>query len=254
MNLKNLYRLFSNFLIDPIALFNKWRSLPYFIKNLVTYNRLNRNPNLKVKFNSLYFTADDRFKESGAVFNHYFFQDSWAARQIYNEKITKHIDIGSRLDGFVSNILTFCEVEYLDIRKLAIQLEGLTFREGTIVKLPYETDSIKSLSCLHVLEHIGLGRYGDPIDPEGYIKAAKELIRVLAKGGKLYFATPIGIERLFFDAHRVFSYATIKNIFNELTIIEFSVIPDKANMIIKNAASEECANYRYGCGLFIFTK
>jgi hypothetical protein len=27
-----------------------------------------------------------------------------------------------------------------------------------------------SLSCLHALEHFGLGRYGDPIDPRGHEK------------------------------------------------------------------------------------
>ena len=52
-------------------------------------------------------------------------------------------------------------------------------------------------------EHIGLGRYGDPLDPLGTRKAAAELQRVLAPGGQLLFSLPVGRPRVEFNAHRV---------------------------------------------------
>ena len=122
------------------------------------------------------------------------------------------------------------------------------------MKLPYPDNWVNSLSCLHVIEHIGLGRYGDPIDPDGFSKAATELVRVLAPGGSLYFGTPIGKEKLYFDAHRVFSVETIMEIFQNLTLQEFSLINDKARGIIPNASFAEANDCSYGCGLFVFTK
>jgi len=45
---------------------------------------------------------------------------------------------------------------------------------------------------MNVVEHVGLGRYGEPLDPEGDIKAMRELRRVLAPGGSLLFVVPVG--------------------------------------------------------------
>lgn len=154
----------------------------------------------------------------------------------------------------MAHLLPFCEVNYIDIRNIDNTIDNLNFIPGNILALPFENSSIGSLSCLHVIEHIGLGRYGDNVDPDGYIKAAKELSRVLAKNGKLLIGTPIGKEKLYFDAHRVFSYDTIVEIFNELELLEFDFIPDEADRIIYNAKPEITYNSNYGCGLFVFTK
>lgn len=142
----------------------------------------------------------------------------------------------------------------MDIRKLESSLPNFVFVKGSILELPYEDNSINSLSCLHVIEHIGLGRYGDTVDPDGYIKAAKELVRVLAPGGTLYLGTPIGSERLCFDAHRVFDVQTILNAFAKLKLTEFSLIDDKGDRIIKNADINAGNKFRYACGLFEFYK
>ena len=191
---------------------------------------------------------------AGIMQGHYFFQDIWAAEKVFIQKPGLHIDIASRIDGFVAHILPFCKVEYVDIRKMDSTLSNLVFREGSILQLPYPDNSVKSLSCLHVIEHIGLGRYGDPIDPEGYVKAAAELVRVLAPGGHLYFGTPIGEEKLYFDAHRVFAVETILHLFKGLVLEEFSLINDKAREIFPNASYSDGNNCKYGCGLFAFTK
>lgn len=166
----------------------------------------------------------------------------------------RHVDVGSRLDGFVAHLLTFRELEYVDIRPLDNPPPGLQVLQGSIQEMPFPDNSIASLSCLHVIEHIGLGRYGDWVDPDGHLKAARELARVLQPGGRLYLGTPVGRERLCFDAHRIFHPATVQEMFPNLPLTEFSLIDDHGTKIIENATFEQAASCRYGCGLFIFEK
>lgn len=106
-------------------------------------------------------------------------------------------------------------------------IDGLEFRKGSVLEMPFEDNSMMSLSCLHVIEHLGLGRYGDPVNPESYLQAAKELTRILAPGGVSIVGIPVGRERLCFDAHRVFDPKTILNAFSQLNLREFSLIDDK---------------------------
>ena len=242
------------FFFDPIAILMKWRAIPSYIKNTFLYTNLNNDIKFKFSFSNSYFTTADKYQKAGIISGHYFFQDIWAAKKIFEEKTEVHYDIGSRIDGFVAHILPFCKVNYIDIRNMESTIDNLNFIPGNILALPFENDSIDSLSCLHVIEHIGLGRYGDDVDPDGYIRAAKELSRVLSIGGKLLFGTPIGIEKLCFDAHRIFSYETIIKIFNNLELLEFNFIPDEADKIIYNADLNITHNSSYGCGLFVFTK
>ena len=119
--------------------------------------------------------------------------------------------------------------------------------------LPFPDDSIDSLSCLHVIEHIGLGRYGDPIDPSGSIKAALELQRIVSRGGNLFLSVPIGRERVCFNAHRVHSAMTVLKLFPELTLLEFSFVDDEG-LYLEHQSVEAAIGLEYGCGLFHFHK
>ena len=117
--------------------------------------------------------------------SHYFYQGIWAFERIYKLNPDKHIDVGSKAE-FISYLTAITNVEFVDIRPLDVPyLKNFKSIEGSILQMPYEDNSIKSLSSLHVAEHIGLGRYGDPLDPGGTVKAVKELVRVLAPGGNL---------------------------------------------------------------------
>ena len=133
---------------------------------------------------------------------HYFHQDVWAARRIAERRPSRHVDVGSRVDlvGFLTAVT---EVTFVDIRPLEVDIEGLEPIAGSVLDLPFADGALESVSCLHVAEHIGLGRYGDPLDPLGTRKAAAELQRVLAPGGQLLFSLPVGRPRVDFNAHRV---------------------------------------------------
>jgi len=148
---------------------------------------------------------------------------------------------------------TIAKVTFIDIRPLNANLKNLKPEYGSILEMPYSDNSIVSLSCLHVAEHIGLGRYGDPLDPEGTLKATRELIRVLARGGDLYFSLPVGKPRLCFNAHRIHSPEQILNYFVELKLVEFSGVNDKGNFL-ENIDPSELANQDYACGMFWFRK
>lgn len=248
------YYWFSNLLFDPLEVIKKYRALPQFVRNWRDYQRMNRNPSLEIRLRDVWYRAHDRYDSAGTAHGHYFFQDLWAAQKLFDKKISAHVDIGSRMDGFVAHVLPFCRVTYVDIRPLSLNCDNFEFRQGSITEMPFENDSLVSLSSLHVIEHIGLGRYGDPVDPTGYLKAAAELSRVLARGGRLLLGVPVGRERVCFDAHRVFDPETVVRAFDGLVLTEFSLIDDAGHSIIADAPFEQARLCEYGCGLFVFEK
>ena len=137
-----------------------------------------------------------------------------------------------------------------------MNLSGLSSEHADLYKLPFEDKSISSLSCMHVVEHIGLGRYGDPMDYDGDLKAISELKRVISSGGNLLFVVPIGKNKIMYNAHRVYSYAQIVSHFKNFELIEFSLIQDDelGDNIIENAPENLADKQTYGCGLFWFKK
>lgn len=240
--------------VDIRSLMHRWRAIPYFLINAFAWRRMCRSGNFKFSWKWLNYRTYERFESAGVLDSHYFLQDLWAAKNISAIKPARHYDVGSRIDGFVAHVLISTPVTYVDLRPLAVDVEELSFQQGSILALPFTSESIHSLSCLHVIEHIGLGRYGDPVDPAGYQKALCELSRVLAPGGTLLLGTPVGREKLCFDAHRVFDPKTIVDGLRDLQLQEFSVIPDGQMKILRKISLEEVNKYEYACGLFIFKR
>ena len=183
---------------------------------------------------------------------HYFHQDIWAFKKILKSGCKNHVDVGSRID-FAGLLTAVTKVTAIDIRPLNVNLENFESKRGSILQMPFESDSVPSLSCLHVAEHIGLGRYGDLIDPLGTKKAAKELSRILAMGGNLYFSLPIGKPKLYFNAHRIHSVQQILDYFSDLQLIELAGIDDQ-RCFYSNVNRQFWDSCTYGCGLFHFTK
>jgi len=183
---------------------------------------------------------------------HYFYQGAWLARRLRSSKIDRHVDIGSSVLT-MSVLSAHVETTFVDYRPLKASLPGLTSIAGNILDLPFADGSVNSLSCLHVIEHIGLGRYGDPIDPQGSVRAAHELQRIVSSGGMLFLSLPIGRERICFNAHRVHAPASVLEMFSQMRLVEFSYVDDSG--LYNEAKSVEAATHlEYGCGLFYFQK
>ena len=186
---------------------------------------------------------------------HYVYHTAWAARKVKEINAVEHIDISSSL-YFSSIVSAFMPVKFYDYRPAKLNLSGLISDRADLLDLPFADNFIKSLSCMHTVEHVGLGRYGDKIDTEGDLKASKELSRVVETGGNLIFVVPVGKSRIQFNAHRIYSYDQVVEMFPDFTLKEFSLIPDNALEIgmIYNASKEESDKQSYGCGCFWFVK
>lgn len=184
--------------------------------------------------------------------SHYYYQQLWAFEKIIGHRPARHVDIAStyQLSGYLSKLIP---TTFIDIRPFNPKLKKLTVKDNSILDLPYRNSSVESISCLHVVEHIGLGRYGDPIDPDGMMKACLELSRILKPKGVLYFSTPIGKNRLCFNAHRVTDPKVILEYFKSLKLVSFSCVTD-SNEFIENANYLDFCNAGYACGMFVFTK
>lgn len=183
---------------------------------------------------------------------HYFWTSGWATRRIVVQQPKQHVDIGSQV-MFVNLLSAVLPVTFVDYRPLKVNVTGLTSCRGDILRLPFADGAVASLSCLHVAEHIGLGRYGDPLNPSGTLQACMELVRVLAPGGNLFFAVPIGQPRVCFNAHRIHSPNQIFEYFNTLELVELSGVDDGGNFRL-NIKPENIDQVNYGCGLFWFKK
>lgn len=250
--LSNMLRLMG---VEPIKLWKHLVYAPRFAGDVRRYNRMaNLEPRFPLEWRSLKPFLLDYSDEAGVASGQYFHQDIWAARKIYEARPSRHVDIGSRVDGFVAHVLCFMPIEVIDIRPLTSSLDGLTFVQADATDLVGIPDaSIESLSSLHAVEHFGLGRYSDPIDPTACFRAMKAMQRVVRPGGILYFSVPIGREHVEFNAQRVFSPQTIFDTFRGMDLISFSAVDDLGHLR-SNARRLDFADARYSCGLFEFRK
>lgn len=178
----------------------------------------------------------------------YFYQDTWAAKKIFELSPERHFDVGSCVKS-MAIVSQHIPVTMVDIRPPDVTLSGFDFMVGSILSLPFDDGSITSLSSLCVVEHIGLGRYGDSIDPLGSEKAALELSRVLAPGGHLLFSVPVDSDnRIYFNAHRAFTPTKVRNLFSRLELIEERYVYGC------KVYTEYHADKGFGTGLFHFVK
>jgi len=199
----------------------------------------------------------DRTQKSG-IDAHYFHQAVWAARLIAAHPPAAHVDIGSDT-LYVGMLTAIVPVTFVDIRPLDLQIADYTGVHGSILAMPFNDCSVLSLSCLHVIEHIGLGRYGDPIDPDGSVKAAREIVRIIAPGGRAYVSMPIGRPRVQFNGQRVFDPVEVLQMFAGLTLNTFAMVDatgaffeqaDPRTIDLREAQSgADC-----GLGMYCFTR
>ena len=246
--IRALYR-WGQPLFDPVRTLDAARKYLPYLTDLVHYTRMPGAETLRL------INSYPRLDESTAATpfdSHYFYQDIWAFKAIKASGTPSHVDVGSRAI-FVGMLTAITQVTFVDIRPLIVNLENFDPIPASILALPFSDNSVPSLSCLHVAEHIGLGRYGDPLDPQGTQKATRELARVLAPQGNLYFSIPVGKPRVCFNAHRIHSPQQVLNYFHDLRLVRFSGISDD-HTFCEGVALDDLADAAYACGLFHFTK
>jgi len=235
--------------VIPLRVVRGLSANPRFIGDWRQYVRLSGVETLCVA--DAYPQLQDRTGTTG-VDVHYSYTNGWAMRRIVAQRPGEHVDIGSQT-MFVNLFSAVLPITFVDYRPLEAHMEGLTNRSGDILNLPFADGSIESLSCLHVAEHIGLGRYGDPLNPHGTRLACNELKRVLAAEGNLYFALPIGKPRVSFNARRIHATKTIIEYFSGLDLVEYSGVHDGGRHV-ENVDAYEFFASQYACGIYWFRK
>ena len=185
--------LSSQFGFDPQRLFRSLRGLPTYLRDRAEFRKTFAGPM------KLMPCLHDRYEEGGATKSEYFWQDLLVARAIHAANPVKHVDIGSRVDGFVAHLASFRDCEVFDVRPISTVVPGVVFRQADLMNpasLPNNAGGgyCDSLSCLHAIEHFGLGRYGDPVNPLGYQHGIANMAKLLQRDGVFYLSTPIGQE------------------------------------------------------------
>lgn len=258
-NFQSFYYWISAFGLEPIKMIYSIKGVILVVKEYFILKKQNKQFNYKLRFSVP--CLGDRWEDCGTTSGHYFHQDLLVARKIYNANPQKHVDIGSRTDGFVAHVATFREIEIFDVRPSEAKIPNMNFKQSDLMQPQEQYENYcDSLSCLHALEHFGLGRYGDPIDIQGHIKGFKNLVKILASNGTFYFSVPIGEERIDFNGMRVFDISTILNLakVHSLELKTFSYINDAGdlneNIILTTELIDNNCDCYYGCGIFEFLK
>ena len=173
-----MYYYIKLFGLDPLFLFNTLKNSIFYLRDYIIL-RNQKGSNVDFPFGKLFPILNERHSESGIMNGHYFHQDLLIAKKIYNSSPKRHIVIGSRTDGFVAHVALFREIEIIDIREQKSNVNNITFTKLDLMSLPVNMlECCDSISSLHAIEHFGLGRYGDPIDYNGHLKAISKITKI----------------------------------------------------------------------------
>jgi SAM-dependent methyltransferase len=246
--------------VKGMPLFVFLKEFPAFLREYAEIRRQAEKVGKDFPFTKLYPCLEEKDGESGIIAEHYFLQDLFVAQKIFQINPSRHVDIGSRIDGFVAHVASFREIEVFDVRGQNLDIANIRFTRADLTAEDFSfVDYCDSLSCLHAMEHFGLGRYGDRLNYRGHLVGWDNMFRMLKQGGKFYFSVPIGEQRIEFNAHRVFSVAYLLRLMEgRYDIDSFSYINNE-NRLITHAVLDERSvgnNFgcHYGCGIFELTK
>ena len=253
-SLKTIYRFFKIFGFDIKTIFYL-KYYPKFLKQKKLW--LNQGGQITNQYTILSDYNDHAGKNKG----HYFHQDLLISSLIFKDKPKRHIDVGSRIDGFVAAVASFREIEIIDIRSMPnTEHKNIKFTQADITSFSELTTIGKtdSLSCLHAIEHFGLGRYGDLVDINVHQKGISNLIKLLAPFARFYISFPIGMrDEVHFNAHRVFhpkSIFSFKDVSENLKLIRFDYVDDNGDLYIEKNINDVIDKITFGCGIYTFSK
>ena len=235
---------------------------PLQILSLKHYSRYRKNRrewiNKGGKITHNQMVLSDYDDDAGIAKGHYFHQDLLVAKLIHEDQPKRHIDIASRVDGFVAHVASYREIEVVDVRPLAkSDHKNIKFVQADFMN-PQDLGETDSLSCLHAIEHFGLGRYSDPIDIDGHNKGIANLVNLVSEGGRLYISFPIGKnDEIHFNAHRVFRVDTIfkhSSIRENMKLVRFDYVDDYGNLHTNVQTKDVDTNIKHGCGIYTLVK
>ncbi len=240
--------------IDPARTVRFLRALPRYMRDLRRF-RMEYSDDLR-----LLPCLHDLYEESGETKNEYFWQDLYIAQMIFAANPERHVDVGSRVDGFIAHVASFRQIEVFDVRPIQASIPGVTFRQADLMGTVKVIDNYcDSLSCLHALEHFGLGRYGDAIDVKGHEKALANMARLLKEKGVFYLSVPIGRPSVQFNAHRIFDAQEVIRLASSHSLRLSSLTTIRYGGAIEVLTADQLdlsklRNEKYALGVFVFHK
>ncbi|MBM7865254.1 DUF268 domain-containing protein [Heliobacterium gestii] len=177
---------------------------------------------------------------------------AWMMLSIQKINPIQHVDISPviTLSSILSTNIPVSFYEYspaclygYDSKWQGHPTKELTIGKVDLNRLPFADNSIPSLSCLRLIERIGLGHHGEPLDPDGDRKAIFQLKRVIQEGGYLCLSVPLGKQHIQFNDRRVYSYPHFLRYFPEFELIDYTLVRDTDEAV-----------YGYGCFLLQKTR
>lgn len=256
--IESALRLFG---VDLRRMAEALRELPAYFRESRRYRAELKRSGEPFAWGKLYPCVGEKGAASGSARGHYFHQDLLVARRVFEREPTRHIDVGSRVDGFVAHVASFREIEVVDIRPVDSTVPGIRHLQCDLAgTLPVELrSSADSVSCLHALEHFGLARYGDILDVAGYRRGLENLTRMVSPEGWLYLSVPIGRQRVEFNAHRVFDCKFVMELVpSDFELRTLSYVDDIGDLHENVACTPEALSSNfgcvYGCGIFEFKR
>jgi hypothetical protein len=243
---RRILSFLRSFGFDPVKFVDSFPRIPKYLFQFFRFSVLSRSFDLKV---SPYLS--DSTSDSGESRGHYFWQDLITAQWVFKNNPNEHLDIGSRVDGFIAHLLCFRKVSVLDLRAQPSKIEGLNFIKGDAQSpLVNLINSFDSVSSLHSIEHFGLGRYGDPIDPSGHEKGLVNIANCVKIGGYFYFSFPIGKTTTYFNEQRVLDPLWAIDVLSNFELVEFVLIPWTEQPIYGSTPKEFDIHKKGFCGLY----
>jgi Caenorhabditis protein of unknown function, DUF268 len=239
--------------IDPRGL-GHLRHIPKYLSQYRAFKRLGGQ--ISHRFPVL----ADYSEQAGAGKGQYFHQDLLVASFVHQRNPVRHVDVGSRIDGFVAHVASFRRIEVMDVRALdPVGHENIAFIQANLMDpTTAPSGTADSISCLHAIEHFGLGRYGDPLDPHGHLKGFENIVRMLKLGGTLYISFPIAAtNQVHFNAHRAFAPRDVLTWLPDpgcLELTRFDYVDDAGALHQNVDLLNQAVNVTYGCGIYTFKR
>lgn len=246
---RSVLYIMRQFGFDPVLLLRAIREIPRFLFGRVIW--IHQHQANTQTLPSLH----DRTDRAGIADGHYFWQDLIVARWIYSNTPANHLDVGSRIDGFVAHLLSFRQIDVLDIRDIESAIPNLNFIRGdAMADLNKLKGLYESVSSLHAIEHFGLGRYGDKISGDGHLFGLENIAKCVSASGNLYVSFPLGNNQTQFNTQRLLDPLWPRENLKGFKLVQFVEIPWKGMPVYTRVLDNHYKAPMGSAGLYHFQR